>query len=91
VKKPFWYWTKQYNGWPFSAEWLSAAFDYNKAPFFQSFMEVKVDPARNEVRLIAHGVNGPLTWAEMEMSAGVKPANAQPGDTVQWIFPLREK
>jgi hypothetical protein len=24
VKKPFWKWTKLYNGWPFSAEWLSA-------------------------------------------------------------------
>jgi uncharacterized membrane protein HdeD (DUF308 family) len=89
VKKPFWYWTKQYNGWPFSAEWLSAAFDYNKAPFFQSFMEVKVDPAKNEVRLIAYGVNGPLTWGEMEMSEGVKPAGKQASDPVQWVFPLK--
>jgi uncharacterized membrane protein HdeD (DUF308 family) len=89
LKKPAWHWTKQYNGWPFSAEWLSAAFDYNKAPFFQSFMEVKVDPAKNEVRLIAYGVNGPLTWGEMEMSEGVKPAGKQASDPVQWVFPLK--
>ena len=89
LKKPAWHWTKQYNGWPFSAEWLSAAFDYNTAPFFQSYMEVVVEPAQRRVRLLAHGINGPLTWADMEMSGGVKPETAGPEDPVEWIIPMR--
>ena len=40
-KYPAWVWLKKYNGYPFSAEWLSAAFDYNQAPYFQSFLEIK--------------------------------------------------
>ena len=57
-KRPAWWWTRQFGGWPFTAEWLSAMFDYNVAPFFQSFVEVKVEPSANRVRLIPHGVNG---------------------------------
>lgn len=47
-KYPAWWYTKKFDGWPFSAEWLSAAFDYNVAPFFQSFMEVRVEPSKKE-------------------------------------------
>lgn len=89
LKRPAWIWTKKYNGWPFSAEWLSAAFDYNVAPFFQSFIEVKVSPSQNQVRLIAHGVHGPLTWGDMEASEGVKPSGADANAPVEWVFPLR--
>jgi hypothetical protein len=31
-----WWRTKRFGGWPFSAEWLSAAFDSNVAPFYQT-------------------------------------------------------
>jgi uncharacterized membrane protein HdeD (DUF308 family) len=41
-KRPAWWWTRATGAWPFSPEWLSAAFDYNVAPFFQSFVEVRV-------------------------------------------------
>ena len=34
-----------FHAWPFSAEYLSALFDYNVAPFFQSFVEVRVEPS----------------------------------------------
>jgi len=34
-KRPAWWWTTALDGWPFSAEWLSAMFDYNVAPFFR--------------------------------------------------------
>ncbi len=44
-KRPAWWWTTRLNGWPFSTEWLSAAFDVNVAPFYQSFMEVRVEPS----------------------------------------------
>jgi uncharacterized membrane protein HdeD (DUF308 family) len=47
-KRPAWWWTRQFGAWPFTAEWLSAAFDYNVAPFFQSFVEVKVEPSAGQ-------------------------------------------
>jgi 3',5'-cyclic AMP phosphodiesterase CpdA len=89
VKQPAWYWTKSHNGWPFSAEWLSAAFDYNKAPFFQSFVEVKVEPSRNTVTVVAYGPNGPLKWSDMEYSEGAKPANVPNTALVEWEFNLK--
>ena len=54
-----------FGAWPFSAEWLSAVFDYNVAPFFQSFVEVKVEPSAHRVRVIPYGVHGRLTWGEV--------------------------
>jgi hypothetical protein len=42
-KQPFWYWIKWFKAWPFSVEALSGLFDFNHAPFLQSFMEVRVD------------------------------------------------
>jgi len=89
LKRPAWIWTKKYNGWPFSAEWLSAAFDYNKAPFFQSFMEIQVDPVHNKVILKAHGINGPLHWSDMEYSPGLKAAGVSDDAEVEWEFPLK--
>ena len=89
LKQPAWYWTKKYNGWPFSAEWLSAAFDYNKAPFFQSFVEVKVEPSRNKVTVIAYGPKGVLKWSDMEFSEGAKPENKPNNAPVEWEFSLK--
>lgn len=89
VKRPAWSWTKNYNGWPFSAEWLSAAFDYNVAPFFQSFVEVSIERSKNRVRLLAYTAQGRLTWSQLQMSDGVMPAGAKPEDAVEWIFPLK--
>lgn len=90
LKQPAWYWTKTHNGWPFSAEWLSAAFDYNKAPFFQSFVEIKVEPSRNKVTVIALGPKGPLKWSDMEYSEGAKPTNAPNTSPVEWTFSLKQ-
>jgi 3',5'-cyclic AMP phosphodiesterase CpdA len=89
LKRPAWNWTKNYNGWPFSAEWLSAAFDYNVAPFFQSFMEVSIERSKKRVRLLAYTPQGPLTWAQLQKSDGIMPAGAKPEDAVEWIFPLK--
>jgi len=89
LKRPFWIWTKKYHGYPFSPEWLSAAFDYNTSPFFQSFIEVEVNPAHNVVVLKAHGIRGPLKWSEMAYSEGLKPAGLSDDAPVEWRFPLR--
>ena len=87
-KYPAWMWLKKYNGYPFSAEWLSAAFDYNQAPYFQSFMEIKVEPSRNRIRLIPYGIHGQLRWSDMEYGGVGKPAAAHAEDLVEWAFPM---
>jgi hypothetical protein len=45
----------RFKAWPFSVEALSAV-DFNRAPFFQSFMEVRVERSRRRVVLILNGV-----------------------------------
>ena len=71
-KMPLWWWTRDFNAWPFSAKWLSAAFDYNTAPFHQSFVEVQVRPSEGVVRYIPWGVHGPLKWSDLQRSADFK-------------------
>nr|MCU0403253.1 hypothetical protein [Chitinophagaceae bacterium] len=86
-KYPVWWYTKKFDGWPFSAEWLSAAFDYNVAPFFQSFVEVKVEPLQNRVRVIPYSNHGRLRWADLSGKGAdfLNDAN----DLAEWIFPLK--
>ena len=50
-KWPAWWWTTRFDAWPLSPEWLSAAFDVNEAPFFESFVEVIVEPSAGRVRV----------------------------------------
>ncbi|MGH7302237.1 MAG: metallophosphoesterase [Candidatus Rokuibacteriota bacterium] len=88
-KWPFWVWTKKYGAWPFSVEWLSAAFDYNVAPFFQSFIEVRVEPSAARVRLLPWGVRGRLRWADLESSPGWRPSPSAPHDSVEIVLPMR--
>jgi len=67
-KRPAWLWTRKFGGWPFSAEWLSAAFDANAAPFYQSFIEVRVEVSQHRLRLIPHGIHGPLRYRDMQLA-----------------------
>ena len=90
-KWPAWWWTKRLGGWPFSAEWLSAAFDANVAPFYQSFIEVRVKPTKGLVRLRPYGVHGRLRWADMEVSAGMLPSGAAPESPVEWVVEMRKQ
>jgi hypothetical protein len=87
-KRPAWTWTTKYQGWPFSAEWLSAAFDHNEAPFFQSFFEVRVERSSGVLRLIAHGVDGPLTWRELQRSPDLPMRSGELDSVAEWTFPL---
>jgi uncharacterized membrane protein HdeD (DUF308 family)/3',5'-cyclic AMP phosphodiesterase CpdA len=86
-KRPAWWWTRQFGAWPFTAEWLSAAFDYNVAPFFQSFLEVSVERSANRVRIIPYGVHGRLTWGDFASSSVLR-ASASDGDFVEWVVPM---
>jgi hypothetical protein len=87
-KYPAWWYTKKFDGWPFSAEWLSAAFDYNVAPFFQSFMEVRVEPSKKRVRYILYSQYGPLQWKDITTTPGARPDGVKPEDFVEWSFPM---
>lgn len=87
-KYPAWWYTRKFDGWPFSAEWLSAAFDYNVAPFFQSFMEVRVEPSKKRVRYILYSQYGPLQWKDITTTPGARPDGVKPEDFVEWSFPL---
>jgi hypothetical protein len=66
-------------------EALSASFDFNHAPFFQSFMEVRVERARGQVRLILHGVQGPLRWRDLQTGGRVMPPGQGPNDPVEFL------
>ena len=87
-KYPFWLWTKYLKGWPFTAEFLSAMFDYNVSPFFQSFIEVKVERSRNRVVLVPYSNHGRIRWSEMTSTQGARPAGASMSDYAEWSFPI---
>lgn len=86
-KWPAWWWTKRLGAWPFTPEWLSAAFDSNQAPFFQSFVEVRVEPSARRVRLLPWGVHGRLRWSDFDASPGARPAGVAPDAPVEWLVP----
>ena len=88
-KYPAWWYTKQFNGWPFSAEWLSAAFDYNVAPFFQSFMEIKVEKSTGKVKFIPYSQYGRLRWSDITSTEGARPDGANMNDLIEWSLPLK--
>ena len=85
-KMPLWLWAKHLRAWPATAEALAGAFDYSRAPFFQSFVEVRVESSANRVRLIPHGANGPLRWQEMQTFGEVVPAGKTGDDFVEFIL-----
>jgi len=87
-KWPFLVWLNRFDGWPLSVETLSGAFDFNRAPFFQSFMEVRVEGSRNQVRFVLHGVNGPLRWRDLQIGGEVVPAGQGPDDPAEWAMPM---
>ena len=85
-KWPAWVWVKRYQAWPFAVEWLSAAFDYNVAPFFQSFVVVSVEPSRNRFRILPYTASGRMTWEELQRSSTVQRSGK--GRFVEFVFPM---
>jgi hypothetical protein len=88
-KQPAWLWMNRYHAWPFSAEYLSALFDYNVAPFFQSFVEVRVEPSQRRVRVLPYGVHGQLRWSDVSRSAVISAAAASSDGFAEWTVPMR--
>ena len=88
-KRPAWWWTRQLGAWPFSAEWLSAVFDYNVAPFFQSFVKVRVERSSGRIRLLPYGIHGQLTWGDLASSESIRPPGTTEATPVEWLVPMR--
>jgi uncharacterized membrane protein HdeD (DUF308 family) len=89
-KWPVWWWIKRFGGWPVSVEALSGMFDFNRAPFFQSFMEIRVEGSARRLRLILHGVQGPLHWRDLQAGGAARPDGAGPDDPAEWVVPMTE-
>jgi hypothetical protein len=88
-KQPLWWWVKRLGAWPSSPEAVASAFDFNHAPFFQSFAEVRVEGSANRVRLLFHGANGRLRWRDFQTSPDSRPAGTTEDDFVEFAWPLR--
>jgi len=84
-KWPAWVWTRSFGAWPSSAEWLSAMFDYNVAPFFQSFVVVTVDPSARRIVIRPWGIRGPLTWSDVDRSPALMPPGSTAAQAVEWV------
>ena len=89
-KLPFWWWMEYFGGYPFDSEMVSGAFDFNRAPFFQSFLEVSVEPAQNRVRFLLYGVNGRLRWRDLQTGGQVKPVDRSDDDFVEFTAPINK-
>ena len=89
-KMPFYWWMKWLHGYPFDDEMVSGAFDFNRAPFFQSFVEVSVERSNKRVRFLLYGVNGQLRWRDIQTSGQVRPPDKSPDDFVEFTAPLHE-
>lgn len=89
-KSPALYWIKYLNGFPLTTETLGGIFDFNNAPFFQSFMEIKVERSKNQVRLLLYGANGGLHWKDIQVDGKTKPVDKSDEDLVEFIVPLRK-
>jgi hypothetical protein len=86
-KLPFWLWIRHFGAWPLSIETLSGMFDFNHAPFFQSFVEVRVEASKNRVVFLLHGANGPLRWRDLHTSGPTLAEAGRPDDLVQFVIP----
>ena len=87
-KQPFWQWIKWLNAWPVSVEALSGLFDFNRAPFFQSFMEIRVERTKRRIVLVLYGVDGPLHWRDLQIGGAALPASETADDPVEFIVSM---
>jgi len=88
-KRPIWLWCKHLGGWPSSREVVGTAFDYDHAPFFQSFMEVRVEGSANTIRYWLYGVNGRLRWRDLHVPGDQRPNGRGADEFVEFSFPMR--
>ena len=90
-KWPAWWWVRRFGAWPFSVEALSAVFDFNRAPYFQSFMEVRVERSRSRVVFAVIGVDGPLRWRDLQIGGAGRPADQSDDDLAEFVLPMNSR
>jgi hypothetical protein len=88
-RQPFWSWIKRFGAWPVSTETLSGLFDFNHAPFYQSFMEVRVERTNRRVVFALHGTGGPVRWRDLDASFSGA-LGATPDEPVEFVVDMRE-
>jgi predicted phosphodiesterase len=87
-KQPFWAWIKRFGAWPVSTEALSGIFDFNHAPFYQSFIEVRVERSKKRVVFALQAANGPVLWRDLHSSfEGI--AGMTPDAPVEFIVSMK--
>jgi hypothetical protein len=67
---------------------MSALFDYNVSPFFQSFVEVRVERSANRIRIWPYGVHGRLRWRDLARSPVLTAGSGGPADFVEWTVSM---
>jgi hypothetical protein len=67
---------------------MASAFDFNSAPFFQSFMEVRVERSAGVVRLLLYGANGRLRWRDLQAYGQAVPEGQGENDLVEFRIAL---
>ncbi len=87
-KKPLLLWMQTLQGWPFDQEVLSGAFDFNNAPFFQSFVVVNVERSKGQIRIQLVGAKGPLEWKDVQTGPVARPKGTAENDKVEFLVPL---
>lgn len=70
------------------AESLSPVFNFNTAPFYQSFVEVSVDTQERIVSVIPYGSLGQLKWADLHVSPSLEERLSQPLGPVVFKIPM---
>jgi hypothetical protein len=87
-KRPLWWWVKHLHAWPSSSEAMAGAFDNNTAPYYQSFVEVRVEGSAKRVRLLPHGANGRLRWRDMQSFGEDRQAGTSEETFVEFVLPM---
>lgn len=88
LKLPLWLWVKKFGAWPASPESVASAFNFNQAPFFQSFMEVRVERSANVVRLLLYGTKGRLRWRDLQVFGQAIPEGQDANSFVEFTIPM---
>jgi hypothetical protein len=87
-KWPLWMWVKHARGWPTTVESMASAFDYDHAPYLQSFVEIRVEGSANRIRLLPYGASGQLRWRDFQTFGAVLPAGKTGADLVEFVVPM---
>jgi hypothetical protein len=56
-----------------------------RRPYYQSFMELRVEPRRGVICLISYYVHDPLRWSHLKAAPGRIPAGEERDSFAEWV------